>query len=92
MAVKAHQSDPRFPDASLLLLSIYEQTHKYALALPIRQELLKLDPYDYTNMLKLGEDLKANGDLAGAKALLPRIDALAKDSPEAKQAHTEFGA
>ena len=92
MAEKVHAADPRFSEATLLLLNIYEQTHKYQDAIRLRRGLLQLDPFDYTNMLKLGQDLKAVGDIAGAKALLPRIDALAKDSAEAKQAHTEFGA
>ena len=92
MAVMVHQSDPLNIDATSLLLSIYEQTHKYPEAIALRRGLLQTDPYDYTNMLKLGQDLKATGDLAGAKALVPRIEALAKGSAEAKQAHTEFGA
>ena len=92
LALTVHKRDPLNTEANFLLLSIYEQTHKYPEAIALRRGLLKTDPYDYTNMLKLGQDLKATGDLAGAKALLPRIDALAKGSAEAKQAHTEFGA
>ena len=92
MAEALHKSNPLFSDGYLLLISIYEQTHQFAKVVPIRRELLKTDPFDYTNMQKLGEDLKSIGDIAGARALLPLIDAIAPSSPEAKLAHKDFGA
>ena len=87
-----NKNDPLYSDGYLLLLSIYEQTNQFAQAVPIRRELLKIDPFDYTNMLKLGQDLKKSGDLAGAKAIIPLIDAIAPNSTEAKTARKEFGA
>ena len=92
LAEQVYKSDPLSTDARLLLLNIYEQTHQYPKAIAIRQSLLKIDPFDYTSALKLGEDLKAVGQLAQAKALIPKIDAIAPGSAESKQAHSEFGA
>jgi len=92
MAEKVYKSDPLSTDARALLLNIYEQTHQYSKAIPIRQSLLTVDPYDYTSIVKLGEDLKAVGNVAAAKALIPKIDAIAPGSAESKQAHTDFGA
>jgi hypothetical protein len=92
LAEQLHKANPLFSDGFLILISIYEQTHQYAKVIPIRRALLKTDPYDYTNMQKLGEDLKNLGDIAGARAMLPLIDAIAPNSPEAKLAHKDFGA
>ena len=92
LAEQVYKADPRSVEARALLLNIYEQTQQYAKAIPIRQSLLTLDPFDYTSIVKLGEDLKAVGKVAQAKALIPKIDAIAPTSPESKQAHTDFGA
>ena len=75
-----------------ILVTIYEQTNRFGLAVPLRRSIVELDPYNQKNLLKLGEDLKAVGNLAGAKAVIPLIDAFAANTPEAAQAKREFGA
>ena len=85
-------SDPRNFEALSVLVSIYEQTNRIPSAIPLRREMVTLDPYNQKNLLKLGEDLKAMGDIAGAKAVIPLIDAFASSTPEAAQAKREFGA
>ena len=54
--------------------------------------LTELDPYNQKLLLKLGEDLKASGDLAGARAIIPLIGSFASGAPEFAQAKREFGA
>jgi hypothetical protein len=74
------------------LADIYEQTSRPAQAVPIRKTMVELDPFNQKNLLKLGQDLKVTGDVAGAKALIAKIDAISPDTAEAKQAKAEFGA
>jgi hypothetical protein len=50
-----------------------------------------LDPWNYQNLLQLGQDLKQAGDKAGAKAIIAKIDAFASATPEAATAHKDFG-
>jgi hypothetical protein len=85
-------SDPRNYGAIETVASIYEQTNKISSAVPLRRQLVTLDPYNQKNLLKLGEDLKATGDVAGAKTVIPLIDAFAASTPESAQAHKELGA
>lgn len=85
-------SDPRNSQALDMLATIAEQTDKKAEAVPYRRAMVKLDPYNQEILLKLGQDLKASGDLAGAKAIIPLIDAFASNTPEAALAKAEFGA
>jgi O-antigen ligase len=85
-------TDPRNYDALNLLATIYEQTKKEAQAVPLRRKMMELDPYNQKIILQLGKDLKATGDSAGAKAVIPLIDAFAPNTPEAAQAKSEFGA
>ncbi len=85
-------SDSQAGEAMTALASIYEQTNKIAQAIPLRKKLVVLDPFNQKNLLKLGQDLKLTGDIAGAKAVIPLIDAFAASTPEAAQAKSEFGA
>ena len=85
-------SDPRNYGAIETVASIYEQTNKISSAVPLRRQMVTLDPYNQKNLLKLGEDLKATGDAAGAKTVIPLIDAFAASTPESAQAHKELGA
>ncbi len=85
-------SDARSYDALNPLASIYEQTNRVAEAIPLRRKMAALDPFNQKNLLKLGQDLKLTGDIAGAKAMIPLIDAFAASTPEAAQAKSEFGA
>jgi O-antigen ligase len=85
-------ADPRNYEALNVLASIYEQTNRVAVAVGTRRQMYALDPYNYKNLLQLGKDLKATGDIAGAKAIVPLITAFAASTPEAAQAKREFGA
>jgi len=60
-------------------------------AIPLDKSLAELDPFNQTVLLQLGRDLKASGDLTGAKNVIAQINAFAPNSQEAKQAQTEFG-
>ena len=84
-------SDPRSYDALATLATIEEQTKNSKAAIPYRQRIAALDPWNYQNLLKLGEDLKVAGDTAGAKAMMAKIDAFASKTPEAVTAHKDFG-
>jgi len=83
--------DSRSFDALSTLASIDEQSKSIAEAIGYRRKIVALDPWNYKNLLQLGKDLKATGDLAGAKALLPQIDAFAAKTTEAMTAHKDFG-
>ena len=84
-------ADPRSYDALYTLASIDEQTKSVKEAIPYRQKIALLDPWNYKNLLQLGEDLKATGDTAGAKAIIGKIDAFASKTAEAVTAHKDFG-
>jgi hypothetical protein len=49
-----------------------------------------IDPYNVINLLALGRDLKATGDLAGAAAMVQKIADIAPDSEELKSAKSEL--
>ena len=86
------QSDSRNYEALDVLSAICEQTNKLAQAIPFRKQMVALDPYNQKLLLKLGEDLKASGDLVGARAIIPLIGSFASGAPEFAQAKREFGA
>ena len=69
----------------------YENEKKWTDAVATDRKMVAVDPYNVTTLLKLGSDLKLSGDLAGAKTVIPLIDAISPNSAEAKQALTEFG-
>ena len=83
--------DPRDYWAWYYLALSDEKFNRRASAVPARQKIAVLDPYNAPNLLELGRDLKADGDLAGAKATIARINSFAPNTPEAKTAQTEFG-
>jgi O-antigen ligase len=85
-------SDPRSYDALYTLASIDEQTKSIPEAVTYRRKIAVIDPWNYKNLLQLGEDLKASGDLAGAKAIVAQIDAFAPHTAESTTAHKDFGA
>jgi len=85
-------SDPRSYDVLNTLAQIDEQTKNMAEAAGYRRKIAALDPWNYKNLLQLGEDLKASGDTAGAKAIVRQIDAFASKTAEAATAHKDFGA
>jgi O-antigen ligase len=85
------RSDPRASDVMESLALIAEQTKEYSTAAIYRQRMVSLDPWNYDNLLQLGEDLKASGDLASARAIVAKIDAFAANSAESATAHKDFG-
>jgi len=84
-------SDPRSFDALNTLSLINESTKDFTQAISYRERLLIIDPWNYQNLLQLGQDLKQAGDKAGAKAIIAKIDAFASTTPEAATAHKDFG-
>jgi len=83
--------DARSFDALNTLAVIDEQTRVFADAVGYRQKIAVLDPWNYKNLLQLGEDLKAMGNNAGAKSVIAAIDAFAPHTQEAATAHKDFG-
>ncbi len=84
-------SDPQSFQALTTLALIDEGNKGFAEAATYRQKLAVIDPWNYQNLLQLGEDLKESGDKAGAKAIIARIDAYAPQTTEAMTAHKDFG-
>jgi len=84
--------DPRSYDALSTLALIDEQSKSIAEATTYRRKIAALDPWNYKNLLQLGVDLKATGDIAGAKAIVRQIDAFAPHTAESATAHKDFGA
>ena len=83
--------DPRYFDAENLLASIYEFQKNWSEAIRCRQDLTKYDPYNQINLLQLGEDEKASGNLSAARKVIPLINSFAANTPEAKQAQLDLG-
>ena len=86
----AIENDPREYPSRSTLADFYEKSNKPELALPIRKYLVTIDPYNFINLLALGRDLKATGDIEGAKALVEKIASIAPESEELKSAKSEF--
>ena len=88
---KVYSSDPHSFEALSILALIDENRQNFAEAAMYRQKISLNDPWNYQNLLQLGEDLKRSGDKAGAKAIIARIDAFAPKTTEALTAHKDFG-
>jgi O-antigen ligase len=84
------ENDPREFESRDLLAAYYEQTSQPELALPIRQYIVTIDPYNVNNLLALGRDLKATGDISGAREIVEKIAAIAPESEELKSAKSEL--
>jgi tetratricopeptide (TPR) repeat protein len=87
---QAITNDPRDFESRDTLAAYYEQIGKQDLALPIRKYIVTIDPYNVINLLAFGRDLKATGDLAGARKIVDEIAAFAPDSEELKSAKSEL--
>ena len=87
---EAIANDSREFESRDTLAGYYEQIEKPELALPIRKYIVTIDPYNVINLLALGRDLKATGDLAGAKEIVDKIAAIAPQSEEMKSAKSEL--
>jgi putative inorganic carbon (hco3(-)) transporter len=84
-------SDSRNYDALNGLALLSEHDKSFPEAIIYRRKMILLDPWNYQNLLLLGEDLKKVGDVAGAKQMLQRIYAFASSTPEAAIAKRDFG-
>jgi O-antigen ligase len=87
---QAITNDRREFESRDTLAAYYEQIGKQDLALPIRKYIVTIDPYNVINLLAFGRDLKATGDLAGARKIVDEIAAFAPDSEELKSAKSEL--
>jgi tetratricopeptide (TPR) repeat protein len=87
---QAIANDPRDFESRDTLAAYYEQIGKQDLALPIRKYIVSIDPYNVINLLALGRDLKATGDLTGARKIVDEIAAFAPESEELKSAKSEL--
>ena len=83
---QAIENDPREFESRNTLADYYEQLKKPELALPIREYIVTIDPYNIINLLALGRDLKATGDIEGARAIVEKIASIAPESEELKVA------
>ena len=86
----AIENDPREFESRDTLAAYYEKINKHELALPIRKYIVTIDPYNVINLLALGRDLKATGDLSGARKIVDEIAAFAPESEELKSAKSEL--
>jgi tetratricopeptide (TPR) repeat protein len=87
---QAIDNDLREFESRNTLADYYEQLKKPELALPIREYIVTIDPYNIINLLALGRDLKATGDIEGARAIVEKIASIAPESEELKVAKSEF--
>jgi O-antigen ligase len=87
---QAIENDPREFESRDTLAMYYEQIGKPELALPIREYIVTIDPYNVINLLALGRDLKATGDVSGAREIVDKIAAIAPESEELKSAKSEL--
>jgi len=83
--------DPHNFEAQNFLAKIYEYQKNWAKAIAVRSAIIKIDPHNYANLLQLADDYKAAGDLINAKPIATLVTLIAPNTPEAKQALTDFG-
>jgi tetratricopeptide (TPR) repeat protein len=84
-------NDPRNYNATATLAQIYEYQKDWASAIRLRKNIAVIDEFDQGNLLQLGLDQKASGNIEEAKKVIALINAFAPDSTEAKRAATELG-
>ena len=82
--------DSRSFESRDTLARYYEKTGKPELALPIREYIVTIDPYNVNNLLALVRDLKSTGDISGAREIVDKIAAIAPESEELKSAKSEL--
>ena len=87
---QAIRNDPREFESRDALSMYYEQIGRPELALPLRKYIVTIDPYNVINLLALGRDLMATGDISGAREIVDKIAAIAPDSEELKSAKSEL--
>jgi O-antigen ligase len=82
--------DPRDFESRDTLAMYYEQIGRPELALPIREYIVAIDPYNVINLLALGRDLKATGNASAAREIVDKIAVIAPESQELKSAKSEL--
>jgi tetratricopeptide (TPR) repeat protein len=87
---QAIANDPREFESRDALSMHYEQIGRPELALPIREYIVTIDPYNVINLLALGRDLKATGNASAAREMVDKIAAIAPESEELKSAKSEL--
>ena len=87
---QAISNDPREFESRNTLSMYYEKIGRPELALPIREYIVTIDPYNVINLLALGRDLKATGNTTGAREIVNKIMAIAPESEELKSAKSEL--
>ena len=87
---QAIANDSREFESRDTLAMYYEQIGRPELALPIREYIVTIDPYNVINLLALGRDLKATGGISGAREIVDKIAAIAPESQELKSAKSEL--
>ena len=88
---KQNESDHLNFESRDLLARIYEYKKDWSHAVLLREEIVKIDPVNYVNLLQLGEDYKSLGNLSEAKKVTHLIESFASTTSQAKQAIKDFG-
>jgi O-antigen ligase len=86
----AIENDPREFESRDTLAMYYEEIKRPDLALPLREYIVTIDPYNVINLLALGRDLKATGNASAAREMVDKIAAIAPESEELKSAKSEL--
>ena len=86
----AFNSDPQNFSAGSMLASIAEIQKNWETVIEIRTRILKIDPYNTLNLLKLGRAKKSAGDLEGARLIAQLIEKIDPSGSDAKQARSEL--
>ena len=86
----AIENDPREFESRDTLAMYYEEIKRPDLALPLREYIVTIDPYNVINLLALGRDLKATGNVSAAREMVDKIAAIAPESEELKSAKSEL--
>lgn len=76
------ETDPKSQNGNRLRAIAFELSKKYELAIPFRQRLVELDPWNTANMLEIVGDYVALKDLPRAKVMAEKIAQLAPGSGE----------
>jgi tetratricopeptide (TPR) repeat protein len=89
-AKKILLKDSRNLDALNSLALINEKLGEFKIAIDYRQKILKLDPWNASNLLYLGQDYKQLGDLVRTKEILEEILSFASGNKIGDQAKIDL--
>lgn len=82
------EEDPKSQNGNLLRATAFELSKKYAQAIPVRDRLMELDPWNAQNMLQIVRDYLAIKDVENAKAMADKIAQFVPRRGEADTAAT----